>query len=103
MKLIPYIFINRNLLSVTGTKKEVFSKCLKIARKYGEVIGSDEMFGDIYLKTKLNLRRLYFPRKIKISVAATEVQDLTIIRFGDRYDYTSSWLRDVFGKEFFKK
>lgn len=44
MKLIPYIFINRNLLSVTGTKKEVFSKCLKIARKYGEVRGSDEMF-----------------------------------------------------------
>ena len=103
MKLIPYIFINRNLLSVTGTKKEVFSKCLKIAREYGEVRGSDEMFGDIYLKTKLNLRQLHFPRKIKISVAATEVQDLTIIRFGDRYDYTSSWLRDVFGKEFFKK
>ena len=103
MKLIPYILINRNLLSVTGTKKEVFSKCLKIASKYGEVIGSDEMFGEIYLKTKLNLRQLHFPREIKISVAATEVQDLTIIRFGDRYDYTSSWLKDVFGKEFFKK
>ena len=103
MKLIPYIFINRNLLSVSGSKKEVFYKCLKIARKYGEVIGSDEMFGEIYLKTKLNLRQLHFPREIKISVAATEAQNLTIIRFGDRYDYTSSWLRDVFGKEFYKK
>lgn len=103
MKLIPYLLINRNILSVTGTKKEVFSKCLKIASKYGEVVGSDEMFEDIYLKTKLNLRQLHFLREIKISVAATEVQDLTIIRFGDRYDAPSSWLTDVFGKEFFKK
>ena len=103
MKLIPYIFINRNLLSVTGTKKEVFSKCLKIASKYGKVIGSDEMFGDIYLKTKLNLRQLHFPREIKISIASTEVQDLTLIRFGDKYDATSSWLLDVFRKEFSKK
>ena len=101
MKLIPYLFINRNLLSVTGTKKEVFSKCLKIASKYGEVKGSDEIFGDIYLKTKLNLRQLNFP--IKISVTATEVQDLTIIRFGDKYDATSSLLLNVFGKEFSKK
>jgi len=100
MKLIPYLLINRNILSVTGTKKEVFSKCLKIASKYGEVIGSDEIFGDIYLKTKLNLRQLHFPREIKISVAGTEVQDLTIIRFGDRYDATSSWLLNVFEKEF---
>ena len=61
------------------------------------------MFGDIYLKTKLNLRRLHFPREIKISAVATEVQDLIIIRFGDRYDATSSWLLNVFGKELFKK
>ena len=67
------------------------------------MVGSDEMFGDIYLKTKLNLRQLHFPREIKISVAATEVQDLTIIRFGDRYDATSSCLMDVFRKEISKK
>ena len=81
----------------------MFSKCLKIASKYGEVIGSDEMFGDIYLKTKLNLHQFHFPREIKISVAATEVQDLTIIRFGNRYDATSSWVMEVFRKEISKK
>lgn len=103
MELIPYLLINRDIFSVTGTKKEVFSQCLKIASKYGEVKGSDEMFGDIYLKTKLNLRQLHFPREIKISIASTEVQDLTLIRFGDKYDATSSWLLDVFRKEFSKK
>ena len=62
MKLIILLFlINRNLLAVTGTK-EVFSKCLKIASKW-RVIGSDEMFGEIYLKTKLNLRQLHFQEK----------------------------------------
>lgn len=103
MELIPYLLINRDILSVTGTKKEVFSKCLKIASKYGEVIRSDEMFGDIFLKTKLNLRQLHFPREIMISIASTDVEDLTLIRFGDKYDATSAWLLDVFRKEFSKK
>ncbi len=58
--------------------------------------------GIFILKTKLNLRQLHFPREIKIMVAATEVQDLIIIRFGDRFDILVHGL-EVFGKEFFKK
>lgn len=98
-----YIKIHRNVLPVSGTKKEVFSKSLKIASKYGDVIASDELFGIIYLKTKLNLRSLRFPKKIKLSFACIEDQDITIIKFDGVFDVTNMWLMEAFGKEFSKQ
>ena len=98
-----YLKIHRNVLPVSGTKKEVFSKSLKIASKYGDVIASDELFGIIYLKTMLNLRSLHFPKKIKLSFACIEDQDITIIKFDDVFDVTNMWLMEAFGKEFSKQ